>query len=357
MAAAQALFDAASLQGTGHRQIGYRRAAAAIVGLDRPIADVIAEDGLLDLPHVGPSSARIVIEVVSTGRSDAVDAMAARAGRRADLEKSRRLREGFLSYHAAQLALAARLPPSIVDLHCFRGDLQMHSTYSDGREPLRRMAEACRGMGHTRLGITDHSHGLPVARGMSTATVRRQHREIESLNQSYAGTFRILKGIEANILADGGLDLAVDERRAFEFVVASPHSQLRGGGDQTARMVRAVRERGVAILGHPRGRMFDKRAGVEADWVRVFAAAADAGVAVEIDGNWHRQDLDAALAAQALAAGCLFALDSDAHSLTELRFTELSVAHARIAAIPADRVVNCWDDDRLAGWMASRRLS
>lgn len=357
MLAAQWLYDAAALQTSEHRQLGYRRAAATIVGLDRDVRELVADGTLADLPHVGASSARVVAEAVTTGRSATIDELAARGGRRAELEKSRRLRTGFLSYYAAQVALQARLPAAVVDLTRFRGDLQMHSTYSDGREPLRRMAEACRALGHTRLGITDHSHGLAVARGMSPATARRQHREIDALNRGYAGVFRIVKGIEANIQADGALDLSVEERQGFDYVVAAPHSQLRGGADQTARMIRAVRERAVAILGHPRGRKFNARAGVEADWPRVFAAAAEAGVAVEIDGNWHRQDLDAGLAAAALEAGCLFALDSDAHSLTELRFTELSVAHARIAGIPADRVINCWEDDRLMAWMTSRRLS
>jgi histidinol phosphatase-like PHP family hydrolase len=187
--------------------------------------------------------------------------------------------------------------------------------------------------------------------------VARQHAEIDALNASLQGRFRVFKGIEANILADGTLDLDAEERRAFEFVVASPHSQLRRAEDQTARMLAAVRTPGVAMLGHPRGRVFGTRAGVQADWTQVFAAAAEREVAVEIDGNWHRQDLDYTLAAQALEAGCLFALDSDAHSTGELRFTDYSIAHARLARIPAERVINCWSDDRLADWMAARRGS
>ena len=163
----------------------------------------------------------------------------------------------------------------------------------------------------------------------------------------------MFKGIEANILADGELDLQPEERSAFEFVVASPHSQLRRDHDQTSRMLRAVRQPGVAILGHPQGRVFNSRPGVVADWPRIFAEAAKRRVAIEIDGNWHRQDVPFDLAAQALDAGCLFALDSDAHSIGELRFTDYSIAHARIAGIPAERVINCWSDEELSEWMKS----
>ncbi len=309
------------------------------------------------MPFVGPASARIVQEFVETGASATVDAAVARSGHASRVEAARMLRGGFLSEYAMRQALAAPAADSVVSPGVFRGDFQMHSTWSDGGESLETMIDACLALGHSCLGITDHSYGLPVARGMSMDTVARQHEEVDALNRAFAGRFRVFKGIEANILADGSLDLQPDERRRFEFVVASPHSLLRRAEDQTARMLAAVRAESVAILGHPRGRIFNTRAGVQADWQRVFAAAAERGVAVEIDGNWHRQDLDYRLAAQALGEGCLFALDSDAHSIGELRFTQYSIAHARLAGIPADRVINCWSDDRLAEWMAARHES
>jgi putative hydrolase len=120
-------------------------------------------------------------------------------------------------------------------------------------------------------------------------------------------------------------------------------------------MLGAVRAPGVAILGHPRGRMFGTRAGVVADWDRVFAEAARRRVAIELDGNWHRQDIDYVLAGRALEAGCLFALDSDAHAIGELAFTDYSIAHARLAGVPASRVINCWSDEELEAWMTSLR--
>ena len=121
------------------------------------------------------------------------------------------------------------------------------------------------------------------------------------------------------------------------------------------RVVNAVRQRGVAILGHPQGRMYNSRPGISADWISVFREAARLGVAVEIDGNWHRQDIHYGLAAQAEQEGCLFALDSDAHSIAELPFTDYSIAHARIAGILAERVVNCWEPKKFEDWLADRR--
>ena len=185
----------------------------------------------------------------------------------------------------------------------------------------------------------------------------RQQQEIDHVNESFAGRFRVFRGVEANIRVDGSLDLDASERRAFEFVVASPHAALRRTEDQTARMLAAVTAPAVAMLGHPRGRVYNTRAGVAADWPRVFAAAAEREVAVELDGNWHRQDLDWELAKQALEAGCIFALDSDAHSVGELRFTDFAIAHARLARIPAERVINCWSNERLSEWMEARRTS
>ena len=184
------------------------------------------------------------------------------------------------------------------------------------------------------------------------AKLAEQHLEIAKLNDLCRGRFRLLKGIEANIRADGSIDMLPAELDHLEIVVAAPHSALRSPGDQTMRMVSAVKAPGVHILGHPRGRKYGTRPGVTADWKRVFAAAAGSGVAVEIDGDPSRQDLDYELAATALASGCLFALDSDAHSTGELRYAETAIAHARLAGIPSERIINCWPLDRLLDWTA-----
>jgi len=137
------------------------------------------------------------------------------------------------------------------------------------------------------------------------------------------------------------------ELARLEIVVAAPHSALRTDADQTARLLGAISTPGVNILGHPRGRMYGSRPGVSADWAAVFAAAARTNVAIEIDGDPARQDIDYLLARDAVKSGCLFALDSDAHDTPELAYAETAIAHARLAGVPASRVVNCWPLERL----------
>jgi histidinol phosphatase-like PHP family hydrolase len=348
------LYDMAAIQPTERSQFGYKRAAKVIAGLPVAVADLVAAGTLRELRFVGPSSERIIREFVTTGTSPTVEAAIAKAGKAELVGAKRALRQGYLSHAVLAQALEAPAAPGVVSKAEYRGDFQMHSTWSDGTERIETMARAAMELGHTCLGITDHSYGLPIARGISMEKAARQWVEIDKLNAAFAGAFRVFKGIEANILADGSLDVQPDERAQFEFVVASPHSQLRRTEDQTPRMLNAVRASGVAILGHPRGRMFNSRPGVTADWDAVFDAAARREVAIELDGNWHRQDIDYLLAARALEAGCLFALDSDAHSIGELRFSHYAIAHARLAGIPAERVINCWSVDRLENWMGAR---
>jgi putative hydrolase len=355
MAAAALLYDMAALQSTERSQFGYKRAAKTVINLPVSVADLVSAGTLRDVPFIGPSSARVIAELVAEGRSRSVAAALAASTRASQVESLRQFRSGYLSHFAMQQALSASFAADIVGRADYRGDFQMHSSWSDGGERIAGMADAAMALGHTCLGITDHSYGLPIARGMSMADVERQHREIDTLNSGYAGRFRVFKGIEANILADGSLDVQPDEREPFEFVVASPHSLLRRPDDQTARMLGAVKGPGVTILGHPRGRMFNSRPGVRADWDRVFQEAAKRRVAIELDGNWHRQDMDFELAGRALDAGCIFALDSDAHAAGELRFSDYAVAHARLAGIPASRVINCWSNEQLDGWMKERR--
>lgn len=355
LAAASLLYDMAALQPTERSQFGYKRAAKAIVGLPISVSDLVRAGTVREIPFVGPASARIITELVEQGRSPTVEAAIGQSARTSDITSRRRFRDGYLSHFALHRALATPLPKKIVGRADYRGDFQMHSTWSDGVEPIGTMAEACMELGHTCLGITDHSYGLPIARGVSMADVVRQHREIDTLNARLGSRFRVFKGIEANILGDGSLDLQPAERALFEFVVASPHSLLRRSEDQTERMLKATGAAGVAMLGHPRGRVFNTRPGITADWLRVFELAASRRVAIELDGNWHRQDLDYELARHALDAGCIFALDSDAHSVGELRFSDYAIAHARLAQIPTARVINCWSNEELENWMAERQ--
>jgi histidinol phosphatase-like PHP family hydrolase len=276
-----------------------------------------------------------------------VDRAVREAGKEEQVAGLRALRQHFLSRAAAREILDRRAVPSVAR---YRGDFQMHSVWSDGAETLESIIEACLAQGHRCAAITDHSYGLAIAGGMTMAQVSEQHAEIDALNRKYRGRFRMFKGIEANIRPDGTIDMEPHELRLFELVVASPHSLLRKTVDQTERMVTAVSQPGVAILGHPQGRRFNVRPGVSADWNAVFEIAARRQVAIEIDGSWDRQDIHYALAARALERGCIFALDSDAHSHPELEFSQISIAHARLAGIPQERIINYWSDKKILDW-------
>ena len=245
--------------------------------------------------------------------------------------------------------------PGLVGLADYRADFQMHSTWSDGVASVAALAGAGRARGYTHLAVTDHSRGLPIAGGMSLDAMAAQFCEIDELNRSFEGSFRVLKGVETNILASGDLDLSADELAGAELVLAAPHSKLRVPDDQTDRLTAAIATPGVHVLAHPRGRMSDSRPGLTADWDRVFEAAAEHGVAIEIDGDPARQDLDYTLAHRALEAGCLFSLDSDAHDETALVYAETAIAHARLAGIGPERVINCWPLPRLLEWLSAKR--
>jgi putative hydrolase len=353
---ASLLRDLAAVQQSTQSKWGYKRAASAVLNLEEPIEGFLQPDGTLrKIPNIGPSSSRVILEVLRTGSSPTVEAAIAGSGRGKDIEKSRELRSNFLSRAQVLAALknSKLRGPKLGD---YRGDLQMHSEFSDGSNTLREIVDACIGRGYAYCAVTDHSYGLPIAHGVSMANLARQHRQIERLNHDYAGRFRMLKGIEANIRSDGRVDMEPHELATLEIVVASPHSALRSAADQTARMVAAVTTPGVHILGHPRGRMFGSRPGVAADWPRVFAAATASGVAIEIDGDPSRQDIDFELAAAAVDSGCLFALDSDAHSTGELEYAETAIAHARYAGVPRDRIINTWPLERLLEWAVGRSV-
>ena len=343
------LRDLAAAQTSRPSRWGYRRAAEAVLALEEPLEALVQPDGTLrKIPNVGPSSTKVIMEVLRTGRSLTVEA--ASESRARIVGSDRQVSDQtFLSHVQVLDALSHPIPKGVRPAD-YKGDLQMHSEYSDGRTSVEAMAEGCRARGYAYCAITDHGYGLSIANGVSMADLKRQHTEIDKLNRGYKG-FRILKGIEANILADGSLDLKPRELRRLEVVVAAPHSRLRASDDQTTRMVSAICTPGVHVLGHPRGRKFGSRPGIQADWDIVFAAAAKCGVAIEIDGDPSRQDVDFMLAGRAVGFGCLFALDSDAHSVPELSYVDTALAHARLAGIPRSRIINCWPVDKLTGWL------
>ncbi len=349
------LRDFAAIQQSKQRMGGYKRAASAILALEEPIESLLRPDGTLrKVPNIGPSSTRVILEILTTGTSPTIERAIGESGQRDDVARLRDLGGNFLSRAQVLAALKNKklTGPTMRD---YRGDLQMHSTWSDGSQTLGQIVEAGIDRGYSFCGVTDHSYGLPIARGVSMARLVEQHLEIDRLNKEYKGRFHLIKGIEANIRADGSVDMTPTELRQLELVVAAPHSALRSSADQTARMVAAARAPGVHILGHPRGRKYGSRPGITADWDRVFAAAKQSGVAIEIDGDPSRQDVDHELARRAIAAECLFALDSDAHATRELGYVETAIAHARLAGVPTERIVNCWPLERLKEWLAARR--
>jgi putative hydrolase len=359
-AIAALLRDLAQAQQSVRAGWGYKRAAKAVLRLDVPIESLVREDGsIAKIPNVGPKSEQVIREaLVASGSmtSETVEKAVEASGKTSDIQRRRGLRANFLSRSRVLAALndESLIGPRLKD---YRGDLQMHSTWSDGSQTLEEIVETGLQRGYEFCGVTDHSYGLPIAGGLSMEKLAEQHKAIDKLNRQHRGKFRLIKGIEANIRADGSVDMTTRELAQLELVVAAPHSVLRSPADQTARMVAAVRTRGVHILGHPRGRIYGSRPGVSAEWDQVFEVAANVGVAVELDGDPARQDVDFALARRAVEAGCLFALDSDAHGPSDLAYAETAIAHARLADIPPDRVINCWPVERLLEWLKVKQMS
>ena len=228
-----------------------------------------------------------------------------------------------------------------------KGDLHTHSDWSDGGSPILEMAETARGLGHEYLALTDHSPRLTVANGLSADRLRRQLDVVASLNEELA-PFRILTGIEVDILDDGTLDQDPELLDRLDVVVASVHSKLRMDRvAMTKRMVAAVANPRVDVLGHCTGRIVKaggRRGGLrpesEFDAALVFDACAAYGVAVEINSRPERLDPPKRLLRLAVEAGCRFAIDSDAHAPGQLDWQPLGCERAARCGVPADRVIN-----------------
>ncbi|GGK82429.1 PHP domain-containing protein [Sphaerisporangium melleum] len=238
-----------------------------------------------------------------------------------------------------------------------RGDLHSHSDWSDGGSPIEEMAEAARGLGHAYLALTDHSPRLTVARGLSADRLREQLDVVGELNDRLA-PFRILTGIEVDILPDGSLDQEPGLLDRLDVVVASVHSKLRmDAAAMTRRMVTAIADPRVDVLGHCTGRVV--RAGGRRGVLRpesafdaeiVFEACRRFGVAVEINSRPDRLDPPKRLLRLAYEMGCVFAIDSDAHAPGQLEWQHHGCERAARCGVEAGRVVNTWPLDALLDW-------
>jgi putative hydrolase len=235
-------------------------------------------------------------------------------------------------------------------LEAIRGDCHSHTDASDGGSPLREMVETAKALGHDYLVITDHSPRLTVANGLSADRLRAQLDDIAELNTELTG-FRVLTGIEVDINEDGSLDQDEELLARLDIVVASVHSKLRmPAAEMTERMLTAIANPHVDVLGHCTGRMVAgnrKRPGSQFDAGAVFAACAEYGVAVEVNSRPERLDPPRPLLRKALAAGCHFTIDTDAHAPGQLDWLRNGCERAAECEVPAERIVNTWPLEEL----------
>lgn len=239
-----------------------------------------------------------------------------------------------------------------------QGDLQMHTEWSDGSGSILEMAAAGIMRGYRYVAITDHTQGLQVANGLDEERLRKQEREIEKLNRAIQDKgieFTVLRSAEMNLSPKGEGDMPPEALKRLDLVLGCFHSSLRSTDDQTGRYLAGLRNPHIQILGHPQTRRFNRRAGLRADWARVFAEAARLGKAVEIDGYAERQDLRVSLLKIARQEGVRISLGTDAHHPEQLNFMELGLASARLAGIPPSRIINFMPVDKLRDWVDSVR--
>jgi putative hydrolase len=266
-------------------------------------------------------------------------------------------------------ALAGRVPAYLAELERtagplaaggdelrrrLRGDLHSHSDWSDGGSPIQEMVMTAVELGHEYLALTDHSPRLKVANGLSAARLTRQLDVVDAVNEHVDG-FRLLRGIEVDILDDGALDQDEEMLDRLDVVVASVHSKLRmDRAPMTRRMVAAVQDRHTNVLGHCTGRLVRGGRGTrpqsEFDAERVFQACADHDVAVEINSRPERQDPPDDLLRIAVDLDCLFSIDSDAHAPGQLDFLDYGAVRASAMGIPPERIVNTWPLEDLLAW-------
>ncbi len=313
----------------------FRRAAAAIEGLDRDELAARARDGRLKATRgIGGRSLEVIQQALEGGVPSYLQGLRDRA--------------------AEDLTPAGR---ALLDQ--LRGDLHTHSEWSDGTTPIELMVEAARLLGREYTALTDHSPHLTIANGLTIERLEAELEIVAAINEQSDG-YRLLSGIEVDILEDGTLDQTPEMLDRLDVVVASVHSKLRADRDtMTRRMLGALRDPHVNVLGHVTGRLVEGTRGTrpqsEFDADAVFAACAERGVAVEINSRPERQDPPDDLIQRALDAGCLFSIDTDAHAPGHLDFLGLGATRAAANGVPPERIVTTWPVERLLEWSRAGR--
>src|SRR6201993_1604232 len=313
------------------RVMAYRKAADIIEGLDDAARERHGQaNSWQSLPGIGPKTAKVIAQ--------------AWAGR--EPEALIELRSAAQDLGGGDIRAA------------LKGDLHVHSNWSDGSAPIDEMMLAAKELGHEYCALTDHSPRLKVANGLSPERLRHQLDVIDELRDTVA-PMRILTGIEVDILEDGSLDQEPELLERLDLVVASVHSKLSMDADaMTRRMVRAVSNGHADVLGHCTGRLVAGNRGIRPeskfDAEAVFTACRDHGTAVEINSRPERRDPPTRLLNLAVEIGCVFSIDTDAHAPGQLDFLGYGAQRALDAGVPADRIVNTWPVDKLLAWTASR---
>jgi putative hydrolase len=319
-----------------HRVKAYRRAADTIEAL--PAAEVRARrraGTLTELPGIGPKTEAVILEAMDGATPSYLVKLEQSAGSLTD----------------AGTTLRSEL----------KADLHLHSEWSDGGSPIEEMARTAARLGHQYLALTDHSPRLTVANGLSRERRLQQIEVVAELNKKLADEldgFTILNGIEVDILEDGSLDCDNEILARLDLVVASVHSKLRmASGPMTERMVRAIANPHVDVLGHCTGRLITggrgTRPGSEFDAEVVFEACKQFGTAVEINSRPERLDPPKRLLSMAVETGCFFSIDTDAHAPGQLDWQVYGCERAEDCGVPAGRVINTWESGELLEWAAS----
>ena len=253
-----------------------------------------------------------------------------------------------------QAARAGKLP-DLIEMDDLVSELHSHSTWSDGRNTIKQMAEAVRGRGLRLLAITDHTPSLGITRGMTVEALREQRAEIDALQKELGESILLLQGAEVEIRADGTLDYPDEVLATLDIAIASLHVSLRQPRQQaTQRLINAIRNPHIDLIGHPTGRMIPNREGADLDMEAVFAAAAESGVALEINAFPDRLDLNDIHARRAIELGIPLSINTDAHSPKDLEIIFYGIATARRGWAEARHVINTWEPEKLLKWLRGR---